>query len=134
MPAAPELAVFLHSGEYDCVHQALSIAVAAAASGKEVDLYFFWFALERLVQDRLDAPDLAGREELADRFEARGLPTLRQLLSHLRELGGATLFACSGSIEIVGADRERLVRCVDQVVGWTWILQRTAGVTDRFYL
>jgi peroxiredoxin family protein len=132
MARLPALAVFLHSGDYDRVHQGLSIAAAAAASGREVDVFFFWWALERLVQDRLDAPDL--REDVADRFETWLVPTLRQLLSHLRELGGAKLYACSGSIEIVGADREKLSGCVDQVVGWSWILQRTAGVVDRFYL
>jgi peroxiredoxin family protein len=125
------LAVFLHGGEYDRVHQGLSIAAAAASIGREVDVFFFWWALERLVQDRLDAPDL--REDVADRFETKQIPTLRQLLSHLRELGGARLYACSGSVEIVGADRERLSRCVDQIVGWSWILQRTEGV-ERFYL
>src|SRR4051812_47941979 len=132
MARLPAVAVFLHSGDYDRVHQGLSIAAAAAASGREVDVFFFWWALERLVEDRLDTPGL--REDVSDRFETKQIPTLRQLLSHLRELGGTRLYACSGSIEIVGADREKLGRCVDQVVGWSWILQRTAGVTDRFHL
>lgn len=132
MPAPSPIAIFLHSGDYDRLHQALAIAVTAASAGRPVEIFFFWWALARLVDDRLDAPDLP--EPIADRFERRRIPTPRQLLGQLRELGGCRLFACSGSVEILGADRERLAVCVDQVIGWSTILQRTAGVVDRFYL
>lgn len=135
MSSPERLAIFLHSGEYDRLHQGFAIAAAAAASGRPVDLFFFWWALERLVRDELDAPDFGpGREAATDRFEARGLPTIRALRDHLEELGGATLIACSGSVEALGVDRERLASVVDQVMGWSGILQRTAGVVDRFYL
>jgi peroxiredoxin family protein len=135
MASPARLAVFFHSGDYDRVHQGLSIAVAAAAAGRPVDLFFFWWALDRLVRDELDAPDFGPEhEEVADRFESRNLPTLRDLLGHLKALGGATLIACSGSVEALGVDRARLSAVVDQVMGWSGILQRTAGVVDRFYL
>jgi len=135
MSAPPRLAIFLHSGDYDRVHQGFAIACAAVAAGRPVDLFFFWWALDRLVRDALDAPDLGPpHEDVADRFEARGLPSIRELLTNLRALGGATLIACSGSVEAIGADRERLAGAVDQVMGWSGILQRTAGVVDRFYL
>jgi peroxiredoxin family protein len=135
MPAPERLVIFLHSGEYDRVHQGLAIAAAAVAAGRPVDLIFFWWALDRLVRGALDAPDFGPpHEEVADRFEARGLPTARALLENVRALGGATLIACSGSVEAIGADRERLASVVDQVMGWSGILQRTAGVVDRFYL
>lgn len=135
MPPPERLAIFLHSGEYDRVHQGFAIAAAAAAAGRPVDLFFFWWALERLVRDDLDAPDFGpGREAAADRFEARGLPTIRALRDHLKALGGVTLIACSGSLEAVDVERARLASVVDQVMGWSGILQRTAGVVDRFYL
>ena len=86
--------MFLHSGDYDRMHQGLSIAAAANACGRRCDLFFFWWALERLGRDQLDEPDFGpGREEAAERFESRGSPTLRALLSHLRESGRCTLYA-----------------------------------------
>jgi len=133
MPDRPKLAVFLHSGEYDRVHQGLSIAATAAAEGRPVDVFFFWWALERLVQDRLDAPDFA-REDVNDRFEARRAPTLRELLSHLKEAGGCRLYACSGSLAVIDGTVPAAAGRVDQIVGWSTILALTAGVTDRFYL
>lgn len=129
--SADKVAIFLHAGEYDRVHQGLSIAATAAAAGRSVDVFFFWWALERLVEDRLDDPE---QETLRDRFEARGTPTLRRLLSHLKESGHCRLYACSGSMDLLGVTAERLSSRVDQIVGWSTILSVTAGVTDRFYI
>jgi peroxiredoxin family protein len=131
----PKLAVFLHGGDYDRVHQGLSIAAAATASGRRVEIFWFWWALERLLKDDLDEPTFSPpREDVTDTFEKRGIPTLRELLGHLKASGLARSYACSGSVAIVGADREKLEKSVDQLVGWSTILQLTAGVTDRFYL
>ena len=33
-----------------------------------MDIYFFWWALERLLTDRLDEPDFPEREEIAARL------------------------------------------------------------------
>lgn len=123
--------IFFQHGSYDAVHQGLSIAASATSLGRQVELYFFWFALDRLVRGPLDAPDL--REDVADELEKRGVPTLRQLLEVVRSSGQATIFACSGSLAAVGLKPAQVEGLVDQIVGWTTILQRTAGITDRFF-
>jgi len=115
------------------MHEGLSIAATAVAAEKRADVFLSWWALERLAQGRLDEPDF-DREDLIDRFEARRLPTLRSLLAYLRESGQCTLYACTGSMEILGLKRDALERLVDRFVGWSTILQVTAGVTDRFWL
>ena len=124
--------IFLHRGEYDAVHQGLSIAAAATASGRPAELYFSWWALERLAKDRLDEPDL--REDVAGHMEARSVPTLRQLLLHLRESGLAKLHACSGSLHALGLNPPDVEGKVDSLVGWAAVLKRTAGNPDRFFL
>ena len=131
--ASLPVCVFLHRGEYDALHQGLSIAAAATALGRSVEVYFFWWALERLVADRLDAPDLE-RDEVNATMELRGVPSLRQLLNIVRDSGHATLFACTGSMASLGLNPPQVEPKVDQLIGWTAILQRTAGATDRFTL
>jgi peroxiredoxin family protein len=131
---ASEIAIFLHDGAYDRMHQGLSIAASAAAAGRRAHVFFFWWALERLAQDALDEPDFdPPRPEVANRFETKGIPTLRQLLAHLRESGLCRLYACTGSGAILGVG-SGMERRVDQLVGWNAILHLTAGITDRFYL
>lgn len=117
------------------MHQGLSIAAAATASGRHADVFLFWWALERLLRDELDEPQFTPpRDDVTDTFEKRGIPTLRELLGHLRDSGLCRTYACSGSVAIVAADRSVLEGKVDQLIGWSTILQLTAGVTDRFYL
>ena len=130
-----KVVLFLHSGDYDRVHQGLSIAAAAVATGRRVEIYLFWWALERFLQDKLDEPDFQPpREDVADRFEQRGLPTLRALREHLRESGLCTVHGCTGSLAALGGEPMADRPTIDGWVGWTAILQRTAGVVDRFFL
>lgn len=128
-----KVAVFLHSGDYDRVHQGLSIAAAAAAAGRKADVFFFWWALERLLEDRLDAPDFEDDDANA-RFEARKMPTLRELLGHLKQSGQCTTYACTGSFALSTRSPDEAAAKVDHLVGWSTILNVTAGVIDRFYL
>jgi peroxiredoxin family protein len=129
------LAVFLHSGDYDRVQQGLSIAVSGAAAGRPVDVFFFWWALDRLIRGDLDAPSFGpGREEVSEEFTEKGFPTLRQLLASAKATGLVRLHACSGSLAILGKTPLAVEGKVDEVVGWAAILERTAGVTDRFVL
>jgi peroxiredoxin family protein len=125
--------VFLHRGDYDAVHQGLSIAASGVSLGRPVELYFFWWALERLVRGRLDEPDLE-RDDVNATMELRGVPTLRQLLDLIRDSGLATTFACTGSMAALGLNPPDVESKVDQLIGWTAILTRTAGVVDRFTL
>jgi peroxiredoxin family protein len=134
-PAPSKVVIFLHSGDYDRVHQGLSIAAAAVATGRPAEVYLFWWALERFIQDRLDEPDFQPpREDVTDRFETRGMPTLRALREHLRESGLCTVHGCTGSLAALGGESVADKQAIDGWVGWTAILQRTAGVVDRFYL
>lgn len=144
--------IFLHSGDYDRMHHGLSIAAAAVAQERPVELYFVWWALERLLEDRLDEPDLGpAREAVTDRFETRNLPTLRTLLEHLAESGLCTRVGCTGSLAALGREAQAQslsqlasgeaagkasdqARGIDLWLGWSAILLRTAGVSDRFTL
>jgi peroxiredoxin family protein len=131
---AAKVAIFLHSGEYDRVHQGLAIAAAAIAEGRPVEIFLFWWALERLVRQQIDEPEFPSRPDVADRFESKAIPTLRSLLAYLRESGRCTLYACSASLAIQGLNPETVERSVGPLIGWNGILQLTAGVIDRFYL
>jgi peroxiredoxin family protein len=127
------ICIFFHRGDYDAMHQGLSIAAAAVSTGKKTELYFFWWALERLAKDRLDEPDLA-RDDVNTTMELRNIPTLRQLLNVVRDSGLAQVFACSGSLSSIGLNPGDVESKVDSLIGWTSILQRTNGNPNRFFL
>jgi len=134
------LVVFLHSGDYDRLHQGAAIAAAGVAAGRPVELYFFWWALERLAAGQLAQPsfghacDETRAEALAHRFEQRAYPTAATLLESARRGGACRVFACSASMEILGLKPTALEPLVDSILGWSAILARTEGVADRYYL
>jgi predicted peroxiredoxin len=123
------LVVFLSRGEYEAMHLGLSAALAAVSLGRKVELYFFWFALERLAKGRTAEPDV--RADVADAMERRQVPTLGELYLQIRGSGLATSFACSGSVAALGLLPTDVEPHVDALIGWVSILQRTAGVADR---
>jgi len=130
------VAVFLHSGRYDEIHQGLSIAAAAAASGRKTQIFFFWWALERLAENRL-VPDQAELSSwprsVAERLEDGRFPTAAALLETARS-AGARVYACTGSLAIVGRRPDQLEGKVDGYLGWASILDATEGISSRFYL
>ena len=134
------VALFLHSGDYDKLHQAASIAASATAAGRDVQIFFFWWALDQLLRGGLAEPSF--REGLApqatldaaeDAFES-GYPTAAALLEVARSSGKCVVYACSASAGLLGRRPDEIAGKVDQVVGWTAILSLTSGVVDRFYL
>lgn len=131
MASDAPILIFLHRGEYETVHQGLAIASAAVAMKRRVELYFFWWALERLIRGNLDEPDL-DRDDVAATMELRAVPTIRQLVDSVRNSKLATLFACTGSMAAVGLSPAEVEAKVDVLIGWVAILQRTAGNADRF--
>lgn len=141
-PAGPDerVAVFLHSGAYDRIHQGLAIAAAAAAAGRPVQVFFFWWALDRLVRGDLNEPSFdepgvpqATLDAAEDAIEG-GYPTAAQLLEMVRGSGTCEILACSASARLIGQRPDVVASHVDRVVGWSAILALTAGISDRFYL
>jgi len=131
---ANRVAVFLHGGEYDRLHQGCAIAAAACASGRPADVFFFWFALEALLQGRLAEPRFGGREDVADRFESGGYPTAAALLESAKASGLCTTYACTASSGLRGSRPDWVSELVDHHVGLATVREATRGVTDRFYL
>lgn len=134
------VALFLHSGDYDRLHQACSIAATATAAGRDVQIFFFWWALDKLLAGGLDEPSFGPHLAPAETLEAAeeafegGYPTAAALLEVARSSGHCVVYACSASAGLLGVRPDRIAEKVDQVVGWSAILALSAGVIDRFYL
>lgn len=123
------LIVFVTRADYEAMHLGLSAALAAVSTGRKVELFFFWFALERLAKGRMVEADV--RPDIADLMERRQVPTLKELYTQVRGSGLATCFACSGSVASMGLTPGDIEPHVDALIGWVSILQRTSGAADR---
>ncbi len=104
-PVRPFWVLLLQRDSGDVLYEAAAMTAAAASLGISVTLIWFDAALEALVSGRLS-------EEEADARSAG------RLLREARESGSVRSLACSASMVNRSIDRDRLSRCVDDIVGW----------------
>jgi peroxiredoxin family protein len=121
MASNNSMCVFLFSGDFDRMHQGLSLAVSGADEGREVGVYFFRDALDRLIADDLDAAMPGGL-------------TLRQLLEAGRATTNLRLYADRESLVLLDKDSSAVLGKVDELLSLPSIFDRTSDITNRFCL
>jgi len=135
------LAIFLHSGRYDRVYQAIAMLLTASSMGWRCHLFLFYDALDAFMAGTWDdinidvAGDGAAATQLQDGFESAALPSLYEMLQKARdEMGGVKVCACSASCRIVGADVAQVRDKVDEVVGLATMMKITADTQHVLYI
>ncbi len=133
------LLVLCHDPGWDRLYQACSAAATAAAAGREVVLVFYFQALAKLVEGRLDEFSLHPRDPEAEaRLEERvleiGTRPPSALLEAARETGRVKLLACSASVHLVGLENEEVRRHVDEIIGWPTVMNLMGPSAQVLYL
>ncbi|MFQ5887739.1 MAG: DsrE/DsrF/DrsH-like family protein [Candidatus Hydrothermarchaeales archaeon] len=123
------LAIIFHSGSYDRVYHGLSIALAASALGREVRMFFTYWALEHLKRGRprslsLDKEGEDHKSLIENNLEKGHMREIPELLTQAKELG-AKLYACVTSMALLNIARDELIDEVDESTGITTFLTET---------
>lgn len=103
------ICIFLHSGSYDRIYQALSIAMIAQAQERDVHIFCSFDALKKLVKG-------------ARNVKQGNLEPIPKLLKKAKELGKLKIYACAGSMAILNISRDELIKEVDKSMGLTAFL------------
>lgn len=125
------LAIILHSGYFDRIYHGLSIALAALALGREVKLFFTYWALEYLKKDKpslfkLDAEAQKQKEVLEKNIERGHIQKIEGLISQVKNMK-AKIYACTNSMGLLDISRDELVKEVDKSMGITTFLTETTN-------
>lgn len=146
------LAILVLSGDMEKGLAACNLALAAAATGSRVTLFFsFWGLdflkipggkptgsfLQRLLgglnrddagRQRMGRLHLmgAGRWAMGRLMRRRGVPTVVQGLRSAHAMG-ARLVACSTTLDLMGLSRESLIPEVDDIAGAATFLEEARG-------
>jgi len=123
-----KLFLILHSGDWDRLYHALSIATMAQALGSEVHIFLSYWALERLAKEDREGPEVVGeahpRRELLERAVKEGhLLPLSRLLAQARAFGKVSVYACSASMALLNIGRDELPPHVDKSMGLAQFMQ-----------
>jgi peroxiredoxin family protein len=134
------LLLLCHDGGWDRLYQAASAAATAASSGWRVDLVFYFDALEKLLDGRLDeftlsSGDVSKARRLEETADELGTRSPSQLLRVARAGGNARVLACSASLGLLGRDPAEVdPGIVDEVVGWPTTIALIGAADSTLYL
>lgn len=129
------LLLLCHQGSFQHLLQGFSAAAAATTTGWRVQMVFYFEALEKLLDDRLDEfPSTAEGRALEDAVETANLRLPSRLLAAARGSGRLRVFACSASLGLLERDAGATAGPVDEVVGWPTVLQLLERADRALYL
>jgi len=125
------LAIILHSGSYDRLYHGLSLALAASALGREVRLFFSYWALGCMKKNEpslfnLDREAQAHQEIIDKNIKAGHMRKLGELFTQAKELG-VKFYACTQSMGLLNISRDELVNEIDKSMGITTFLAEVSG-------
>ena len=124
------LAIILHSGSFDRIYHALSLALAALALGREVRLFVTYWALEYMRKENPAVFDLDKEAEdhlkiLEGNLKNGHIHKISELITNTKAMGGK-IFACTGSMGMLNISRDELIPEVDMSMGITTFLTETS--------
>ena len=134
------LCIFLHSGSYDRVYQAMSITNVVLATGGEVFLFFSYGALKRLVKGSLDAVVIEGeavapfKEDIARNLNRGTLDKISEMLDMAKRFGRIKVYACTASMAVMNIARDELDPVVDASMGLVSFLNLVKDADQTLYI
>ena len=129
--------IILHSGAYDRVSYALSIALVALASGMEVHMFLTFEGLRRFA--RVHLGDL-GEEtssgvgvNIKRGLESGGIQSLESQLADAKKLR-LKLYACPNAMAALNIPLSEVLEEVDSVMGLAAFLALTGSAAINWYI
>lgn len=104
-----KVAIIAANGGLFDAYKVFNIATAAAASDKEVTIFFTFEGLNLIHRQSMHALEMpAGKEHLAEGFAKAQVPSIPQLVDMAQELG-VTFIACQMTMDVMGLAKEDFV-------------------------
>lgn len=136
-PGPERATIILHSGSYDRVSYALSLANIALASEMEVHILLTYGGLRRFtrghVEDLGEETSPQFRDVVARRLRSKGIESISGLLANARTLG-LRLYACPNAMAALNIAHSELAPEVDEVMGLAAFLSFARGASANWYI
>lgn len=131
--------LFLHSGNYEKLYQAVMLAITSASMGNKVYIFLFFWALRKFVTDKIDIIEFPDgmNEEDKRLLEAvpQGQPNmLKELLSEVSKMGNLEIYACSGAVKLMELDEELVKSKVKEIIGLPTMLKMAEGAETQLFI
>lgn len=132
-----QIAVILHSGSYDRVSYALSLATVGLAMGMEAHILLTYGGLRRFVKGHLE--DIGDETEsqlkgfITKGIASGGIRSITDQLADARKLG-LKLYACANAMANMNIAGQELIEEVDEVMGLATFMKFARTATVNWYI
>lgn len=114
--------IYLHSGSYDRVYQAIALSNVVLATGGEVHIFTSYGALKRFVKGNTDKVEIEGeaapfKEEIEKNLNRGTLDTITEMLDLAKRFPDFNVYACTNSMAVLNITRDELIDAVDSSTG-----------------
>lgn len=131
--------LFLHSGTYDKLYQAIMLAITAASMGNKVYIFLFFWALRKFANGKIDeidfSADIGNEEKRLLEAVPQGTPNmLKELLDEVSKMGNLEIYACSGAVKLMELDEGLVKSKVDDIIGLPTMLKMAEGAETQLFI
>ncbi len=135
-PKTQRATIILHSGSYDRVTNALSLAIVALSMGMETHIMLTYEGLRRFIKGHLEDPDGTDPAMLGmiqKCIDSGQFHTIEEKLEAAHEMG-LKLYACTTAMATLGIEKKDLVDEVDEVMGLTTFTNLAKEAAINWYI
>ncbi|NOY11848.1 MAG: hypothetical protein GXO67_07200 [Archaeoglobi archaeon] len=111
------ISIIVHSGEWDRIYHAFSIATTYSAVGEKVNVFLTYWAIDTVVKGRVECGDERKNDVIRRGIEKGSVKGLEEMVALGKEFGNLEIVVCSGSMELLGYGENDMPPWVDRVGG-----------------
>ncbi|MEM0504802.1 MAG: DsrE/DsrF/DrsH-like family protein [Sulfolobales archaeon] len=134
----PKISIIIASEKLDKVLPPMTLAVTAAVSGWESEVFFTFWGLLALKKGHnvgeVSSDYKAYERALKNAVNSGSIPNLLDLLRYGKSTGRMRIYACSTTMELLGMRRGDLIDYVDDVVGAAFFLNNAKNSDITLYI
>lgn len=119
-----KISIICVSGTHERMQMAAMVAAVAGAGGSDVKVFLSMNALPFFLKDR--QVKAVNEGEMGELMSKKNVPPFKELFENAKELGSASIHACSMAMDILGVGEEQLDPSVDGAMGLTKFLSDAA--------
>lgn len=111
------ISIIVHSGEWDRIYHAFSIATTYSAVGEKVSIFLTYWAIDTVAKDRVDCGDVGKNSVIRKGIEGGSIKSLAEMVALGKEFGNLEIVVCSGSMELLGYTERDMPEWIDRIGG-----------------
>ena len=111
------ISIIVHSGEWDKIYHAFSMASTYSAIGKKVKVFITYWAIDTIAKGKIECGSSEKNEIIQTGIESGKVKSLEEMIKLGKEFDNVEVIVCSGSMELLGYSEKNIPEWIDRIGG-----------------